>query len=62
MFYFVYILESIKGKTLYLGYTTSINKRLREHISGLNFSTKSFRPWQIIHFEGYRNQEDAKRR
>lgn len=62
MFYYVYLLQSEKNQELYIGYTIDLKKRLREHNQGLNFSTKPYRPWQIIHFEAYRDEKDAKRR
>ena len=62
MFYYVYILQSIKKNNLYVGYTENLRKRLQEHNRGLNFSTKSHRPWQLIHYEAYRNKKDVERR
>lgn len=37
-------------------------KRLKEHNQGLNFSTKSAKPWKIIYCEACLNEKDAKRR
>lgn len=62
MFYYVYILQSIKTKSFYIGYTSDLERRFIEHDKGLNFSTKHDRPWRIIHYEAYRNVKDAKRR
>ncbi len=62
MFYYVYILQSIKKNNLYVGYTEDLRKRLREHNRGLNFSTKPYKPWKLIHYEAYRNKKDAERR
>jgi len=62
MFYYVYIMESLKNNSLYIGCTNNLKKRLREHNRGLNFSTKPYRPWRIIHVEAYRNEKDAERR
>jgi putative endonuclease len=62
MFWYVYVLESIRSKDLYIGYTSDLRKRLPEHNRGLNFSTKPYLPWQLIHYEAYRHQNDAKRR
>ena len=62
MFYYVYILESRKTDDLYVGYTADLRKRFKEHNRGLNFSTKPYTPWQLIHYEAYRNEKDAKRR
>ncbi len=62
MFYYVYLIESVKKGELYIGCTSNINKRIKEHNNGLNLSTKNNIPWQLIHFEGYRDQDDAYRR
>ena len=62
MFYYVYILQSMKNDNLYVGYTSDLRKRLLEHNRGLNFSTKPYRPLQLIHYEAYRNEQDARRR
>jgi len=62
MFHFVYILKSDVDKSLYVGYTKNIKRRIEEHNQGLNFSTKSKKPWVLIFFEGYRSEIDAKRR
>lgn len=62
MFYYVYVLQSMKNKNLYIGYTTDLKARLNKHNAGLNLSTKPYLPWQLIHYEAYRNEKDAKRR
>jgi putative endonuclease len=61
MFY-TYILESLKEKELYIGYTSDLIKRFKEHNLGLNKSTKRYMPWKIIYYEACINIEDAKRR
>jgi len=62
MFYYVYVIQSKMTKELYKGYTKDLKERLEKHKRGLNFSTKTGRPWELIHYEAYRNEEDAKRR
>lgn len=62
MFYYIYVIQSIQHYDLYVGYTTDLKERLKRHNGGFNISTKSHRPWQLIHYEAYRNEEDAKRR
>jgi len=62
MFYYVYVIESAKDGSLYTGYTTNLVKRLKEHNQGLNFSTKPYRPWELIYYEACLNEKDAKRR
>lgn len=62
LFVYVYVIESKKNGRLYKGYTIDLKKRLDEHNSGLNFSTKAHLPWQLIYYEACRNKNDAKRR
>ena len=62
MFYYVYILQSLMTEGLYIGYTSDMKKRLDEHNRGKVFSTKPYLPWKLIHFEGYRDMQDALRR
>ena len=62
MFHFIYLLQSKIDDELYIGYTRDIKQRLGEHNRGLNFSTKSKKPWSLIFFEAYLNEKDAKRR
>lgn len=61
MFY-TYVLESLKDRDLYVGYTRYLDKRLEEHNQGLSFATKSKRPWRIIYYEACLDENDAKRR
>lgn len=61
MFY-VYLLQSIKNNNLYIGYTKDLRLRLQEHNRGLNFSTKTNKPWRLIHYEAYIDIDDVKRR
>jgi len=58
MFY-VYILESIKYRTWYIGYTKDIENRIIKHNRGDNYSTKAKRPWKLIYYEAYLNKYDA---
>ncbi len=49
MFY-VYVLQNKQGK-LYTGATSDIQKRILEHNSGKNKSTKYGGPWKLIYCE-----------
>ncbi len=62
MFHYVYVIQSQKNKEMYVGYTTNLVNRLKEHNQGLNFSTKSARPWRLVYYEACLNVNDAKRR
>lgn len=57
--YHVYILESEKDKDLYIGLTDDLERRLAEHNSGKNFSTKSRRPFRLIFYETVPTIEEA---
>jgi len=61
-FYYVYILQSLNFDFIYIGFTKNLKRRFEEHNSKLNVSTKHYAPFEIIHYEAYRNQKDAKRR
>jgi putative endonuclease len=62
MFFYVYVLKSLKDFNLYIGYTNNLKRRLEEHKKGLSFATKFRLPFNLIYFEGCLGQEDAKRR
>ena len=62
MFFYVYVLESLKDGNRYIGYTNNIKRRIKEHQAGYNFSTEFRRPFKLIYFEGCLNEQDAKRR
>lgn len=59
MFY-VYLLQS--NSRIYVGITTDLKRRLKEHNLGQNVSTKAYLPWEIIFYEAYSNEQDAHRR
>ena len=61
-FYYVYVLYNKIKNFIYIGYSEDILKRFKEHNSGLSKSTKPYVPLDIIHYEAYRNMQDAKRR
>jgi len=60
MFY-NYVLQSVKNN-IYIGYTTDLRARLKEHNHGRNKSTKRFMPWKLIYYEACLDEKDAKRR
>jgi len=62
MFFYIYVLQSIKDDRLYIGYTNNLRRRIDEHNKGFNFSTKFRLPFKLIYFEGCTNEQDAKRR
>lgn len=60
--YCVYILFSELDHKLYIGYTSNIDRRFKQHLSGQNTSTKNRGPWKLIFLEYYLFKEDAIKR
>lgn len=61
MFY-VYILKSKKDGNLYIGSTNDLQRRINEHNNGLVFSTKSRVPFELVYYEAYKSESDARKR
>jgi len=55
----LYVIQSKKDSSFYIGTTPNLQKRLEEHNKGLALSTKSKRPWVLIYCEVYRSKKDA---
>ena len=62
MFFYVYVLESLKDRKRYIGFNTNLRHRIEEHRKGLVFSTKPRLPMKLIYFEACINETDAKSR
>lgn len=60
--YCVYILFSRKDLLLYIGYTTNIEERVKNHNLGKTKSTAHRRPLELIFCEFYLFEADARRR
>ncbi len=60
--YYVYILKSLKDKNLYIGSTNDLKRRLKQHNEGQVFSTKTRVPFEIIYYEAYKAEGDARKR
>lgn len=60
--YFVYILFSRRDKKLYIGYTEDMSNRFGLHKNGKVPSTKNRILLELIYYEAYTNQLDAKKR
>jgi len=61
MFY-IYFIKSKKDEELYIGYTNDLKRRLLEHNKGSNRSTKLRVPFELIYYESYRSEDDARHR
>ena len=52
--HYVYVLKNGKTEELYYGYTSDLDRRLKEH----NKNDK----WQLIYYEAYLSESDARER
>ena len=55
--YYVYIIANEKSET-YIGYTSDLIERLKNHNSGGTESTKNHK-WHYVYYEAYLAKEDA---
>ena len=60
--YYVYLMLSLKTRELYIGYTNNLDKRIAEHNTNKNKSTKNKGKWILVYCEMYKSIEDAKTR
>lgn len=61
MFY-VYVLKSIKDNMLYTGSTNNLQKRFQEHNSKKVVSTKNRTPLDLVYYEAYKSEDNARKR
>ena len=57
MYYYIYVLRSLKDNKFYTGYTNDLRKRIQHHKKGLVQSTKNRLPVKLIYFEGCKNHK-----
>jgi len=62
MAYFVYILQSLKDGSYYVGSTQDLDSRLERHNQGRSKYTKAKRPWELIFREEYPDRSSAMKR
>lgn len=62
MFYYVYVLKSANNWRFYVGMTSNIERRLKEHNAGYTKSTKAYRPWDLVFFETFSTRIEARQR
>lgn len=60
--FYVYILNCLQDNGLYIGFTTDLKKRLKEHANGRVEATRKRIPFKLIHYEYFINKVDAKAR
>jgi len=61
MFY-VYLLKSKVDHKNYIGSTNDLRKRFEEHNLGKVYSTRGRGPFELIYYEAYKSEKDARMR
>ena len=59
MFY-LYVLKSKKDNSLYIGSTNDLRRRFKEHNQKLVYSTKLEAPFDLVYYEAYFSEKDAR--
>ena len=58
--YYVYAIQSMTKKRIYLGHTEHIDARLKYHNSGYVKSTSKDRPWRLVASESIDRKDEAR--
>ena len=59
MFYYTYVLLSLKDNNLYIGWSNNLKARLHKHCSGLVAATKHRLPLKLVYYEACLDQQKA---
>ena len=60
--YHVYILRSKSSGRYYIGHTSNLKQRIKDHNRGKVRSTKAYLPWELILYEEYLTKSEAYKR
>jgi putative endonuclease len=59
MFY-VYVISSLTRNYIYVGLTDNVERRINEHQSGKNKTTKPYKPYKVILIEQFETRVKAR--
>ena len=62
MSYYVYVISSKQRNYIYVGITNNIERRLKEHNSGNNKTTKPYKPFKLLLHEKCTTRISARKR
>jgi len=60
MWWYVYIMKSLKSGLVYVGSTKDLKNRLDQHNKGENLSTKAYTPWRLEASIAVRTEKQAR--
>ena len=58
--YYVYILRGRNNRSIYIGYTKDLNTRVNQHNAGLCVATRKSKPLDLVYYEAYSSEDDAR--
>ena len=56
---YLYIIQSEKDASFYIGTTQNLDDRILRHNQGQSKYTKTKRPWKIVYYEEHPNRSSA---
>lgn len=60
--YYVYVLFSQPENKFYIGFTENLKRRIEEHKVGNTHTTKRYKEKEMIFYEAFLSEKDARRR
>ncbi len=57
--YYVYVIKSTKTDFLYIGSTADLKRRVDDHNSGTQLTTKAYVPFKLVYYEAYASKHIA---
>jgi len=60
--YYVYVISNKTRKYIYVGITNNLSRRIAEHNSGYNKTTRTYRPFKLILSEEFTKRTTARER
>ena len=57
--FYVYILQSLKDFSFYVGQCDDLDHRMSKHFDGMSKYTSSKRPWRLVYFEVFKTRTEA---
>ena len=60
--FYVYILQSLKDGSYYIGSTNNLEDRIERHNQGRSQYTRTKTPWELVHSEEHQDRSGAAKR
>jgi putative endonuclease len=60
--HYVYLLCNKNNGGIYIGCTSNLDKRFKEHSEGKVYSTRRMLPMELVYYEAYRDKDCAYKR